>query len=141
MAPEGMAPLCERAPPGFGDCGPPLGPPFTAPPELLLEVLLLDPPPAAPEPPWADSIDTGPFSSLPLCGLADSDSLLLRSRSSFSMIPLTAAIEVIDDFEKSRSASLNLRLRLSALLFVFLFGARYRSQPRMMFPYSWVSSK
>lgn len=33
------------------------------------------------------------------------------------------AIEVIDDFENKRSASLNLRFLLSALLLVFLFVA------------------
>lgn len=54
---------------------------------------------------------------------------------------LHIAIEVMLDLEKSRSASLNLRFRLSAFEFVALLEVRYRSQPRMMFPHSWVSSR
>lgn len=38
-----------------------------------------------------------------------------------SISPLTAALDVIEDLEKRRSASLNLRLRLSAFELVTLF--------------------
>jgi hypothetical protein len=49
-----------------------------------------------------------------------------------STSPLTAAMEVMEDLEKSLSASLNLRLRLS--LVVALLLAKYLSQPRIMLP-------
>ena len=44
------------------------------------------------------------------------------------------AIEVMDDLEKSLSASLNFLFLLSALLFVFLLLAKYLSHPRIMLP-------
>lgn len=51
------------------------------------------------------------------------------------------AIEVMEDLEKSLSASLNLRFRLSALLLVPRLVVKYRSHPLIILPYSWVSSK
>lgn len=46
------------------------------------------------------------------------------------------AIEVMDDFEKRRSASLNFLLRGSFLLLGSLFAdVRYLSQPRIILPY------
>lgn len=51
------------------------------------------------------------------------------------------AMEVMEDFENSRSASLNFRFLLSALELVLLFDVKYLSQPRIIFPYNWVSSK
>lgn len=41
-----------------------------------------------------------------------------------SYLRLHMAIDVIEDFENKRSASLNLRFRLSALEFVALFEVR-----------------
>ena len=61
-----------------------------------------------------------------------------------SVSPETAATDVIDDLEKSRSFSLNflfLLLRAVSTLEVDLLALRYRSQPRMMLPQLCVSSK
>lgn len=58
-----------------------------------------------------------------------------------SVIQEKITIDVIDDLENKRSASLNLRFRLSAFELVLLLVVRYRSQPRMMLPYSCVSSR
>lgn len=49
---------------------------------------------------------------------------------------LHIAIDVIEDFENSLSASLNFRLRLSALELVALFDVKYLSQPRIIFPHN-----
>lgn len=46
------------------------------------------------------------------------------------------ADDVIDDLENKRSASLNFLFRLSALDIILLLEAKYRSHPRIMFPYS-----
>lgn len=54
---------------------------------------------------------------------------------------LLTAIEVIDDLENRRSASLNFLFRLSALEFVVLLLDKYLSQPRIILPYSCVSSR
>lgn len=54
---------------------------------------------------------------------------------------LRTAIDVIDDFEKSLSASLNFLFLLSAFEFVVLLLDKYLSHPLIMFPYSCVSSK
>lgn len=71
-----------------------------------------------------------------------SDSLFRSGFVSFwSSSSLTAAIDVIDDLENRRSASLNLRFRLSAFELVVLFVVKYRSHPRIMLPYSCVSSR
>lgn len=51
------------------------------------------------------------------------------------------AIEVIDDFENKRSASLNFLFLLSALELVVLLLDKYLSQPRIILPYSCVSSR
>lgn len=52
------------------------------------------------------------------------------------------AIEVMEDLEKRRSASLNFLLRGSFFeLGSLLADVRYLSQPRMILPYKWVSSK
>lgn len=61
--------------------------------------------------------------------------------SSQSTERIRTAMEVIDDLENSRSASLNFLFRLSAFEFVVLLLDKYLSQPRIMFPYSCVSSK
>lgn len=47
---------------------------------------------------------------------------------------LLTAIDVMDDFEKSRSCSLNFRLRLSVFPLELLLFDRYRSQPRIILP-------
>lgn len=54
---------------------------------------------------------------------------------------LRTADDVIDDFENKRSASLNFLFRLSAFDIMLLLDAKYLSHPRIIFPYSWVSSK
>lgn len=51
------------------------------------------------------------------------------------------AIDVIDDFENNRSASLNFLLRLSDFELVVLLLDKYLSHPLIMLPYSCVSSK
>lgn len=51
------------------------------------------------------------------------------------------AIDVIEDFENKRSASLNFLFRLSAFEFVVLLLDKYLSQPRIIFPYNCVSSR
>lgn len=57
------------------------------------------------------------------------------------MYNVLTAFDVIDDFENNRSPSLNFLFLLSVLLLVLLFEAKYRSQPLIIFPYNWVSSK
>ena len=63
---------------------------------------------------------TGPSAPSSAAELAfwDSWSLLCSCSCSLSSSELTAAMEVMEDLEKRRSASLNLRFRLSALLLV-----------------------
>lgn len=46
------------------------------------------------------------------------------------------AIDVIEDLENNRSASLNLRFRLSALELVALLEVKYLSQPRIILPHN-----
>jgi len=84
------------------------------------------------------------FSCLTELESVSSPLLVPRSAADGSVSPETAATDVIDDLEKSRSFSLNflfLLLRAVSTLEVDLLALRYRSQPRMMLPQLCVSSK
>lgn len=56
------------------------------------------------------------------------------------MVKFLTAFDVMEDLEKSLSFSRNFRFLLS-VFDAFLFMDKYRSQPRMIFPYKCVSSK
>ncbi|CAN8017853.1 unnamed protein product, partial [Ixodes persulcatus] len=123
---------------GGGDWAPP-PPPLRVeePPDELLLLLLLDGAAAGGSgvegggaaPPDCGREAAGPFSSLPLLGFCDSDSLFRCHYKILIKESLLTDMDVIEDLENSRSASLNFLFRLSALLFVFLHNSSKEGTP------------